>query len=1404
MSTDIDSLVKQLKLQQEQQRQQHETDQQLMRDLVSEMTKVVKNSTLEQKAPVPATEIIIESLTKSITEFTYDPDNDSTFENWYRRYADLFEKDAENLDDPGKVRLLMRKVCTQDHTRYVNYILPKTSQDYKFDTTVDKLKKLFGPRKSQLSIRYKCLQLSREDDMDFVTYTGIVNKQCEDFKLAELTLDHFKCLIFVLGLKNTTDSEIRTRLLSKLEKEKNITLHELSEECLRLINLKRDTSMIEKPVISQHSVNQITNGKSQFYQQKGKKQFKSQNGHSGHKKPNNSNAHVPKTPCWNCGELHFSKFCTFSSHTCTKCNQTGHKDGYCHTPISNKKSKQTQQPAKSVREPQSKVNTVLVNQIDVQKRRKYVTPRINGTAITFQYDTAADLSIISEETFKLLNISNSRHPSDQANTASGSPLEITREFDVQITFLGKTKEGICSVSTSKHLNVFGTDWIELFNLSDVPVNTFCNNITVNSINGHRDYIKVIETNYPNIVKEELGLSKLSSVRLQLKPDSQPIFRAKRPVAYASQQAVVDELHRLQQLGVITPVTHSEWAAPIVVARKANGSVRVCGDYSTGLNASLESHQYPLPNPEDIIANLSSAQYFSHIDLSDAYLQIPVDDNSKHLLTINTHIGLFQYNRMPFGIKTAPGKFQEDMDQITAGIDGTTAYLDDIFVSGSTIQEHDSRLMQVFQRLNDFGFRIKVEKCKFALTEITYLGYVISKDFIKPDPDRIKSISHMPPPTNITELRSFLGAINFYAKFVKEMHKLRGPLDELLKKDTPWSWDTIRSQQFNKLKDIMSSNLLLTPYNPNLEIIVAGDASQHGIGAIIMHKFKDGTIKPIWHASRSLTSAERNYSQIEKEALSLVFAVKKFHKMIFGRHITLHTDHKPLLAIFGAKRGIPAHSANRLQRWALILMAYDFKIEYISTNSFGYADVLSRLINQHIPPEEEFVIASVKIESSINQVIQQTVDQFPLTHKQISYETAKDVTLQQVKQFMDNNWQTYTHTSNAELQQFYHRRSDLIFSNDCLLFGDRVIIPKMFRKRVLNQLHKPHLGIQLTKSIARNYVYWPKIDQDIESLIKSCENCALAAKSPTKTLLHSWPTPASAWQRIHIDYAGPINSTYFLVIVDAYSKWPEIIPTKTISATATVDIMKEVCNRFGSPIQIVSDNGTQFTSSQFQVYCKQYGIEHIRTCPYFPASNGQAERFVDTFKRSLKKLEGEGNMKDNLQTFLRAYRSTPNANTPNQKSPAEHMLGRQMRTELNLVKEANEVTFSHSAKDLQREQQYNQKHGAIPRSFTVGDLVYVQTHHNNTWKWTPGTVTAIFGEVVHHVSTTTGTVVAHTNQIKRRHVNIDDSSLSPSQEHSQDTNQSPQSALPDDNNNQPVLRRSKRQRRSPNYFANAKH
>ncbi|PIO69207.1 reverse transcriptase [Teladorsagia circumcincta] len=387
-----------------------------------------------------------------------------------------------------------------------------------------------------------------------------------------------------------------------------------------------------------------------------------------------------------------------------------------------------------------------------------------------------------------------------------------------------------------------------------------------------------------------------------------------------------ELNRLQEIGVITPVTHSEWAAPIVCVKKSNGKIRVCADFSTALNKALQSFDYPLPTPEDVFASLNGGTVFSQIDLSDAYLQIELSEESKKKAVINTHKGLFQYNRLPFGIKTAPGIFQQIMNKMVAGLRGVTTYLDDILVCGATEEEHNRNVLSLFERIAEYGFKIRMDKCSFAKSEIRYLGFIVDKNGRRPNPQKIEAIKNMADPRDVKQLRAFLGMVTYYSTFMPSMKSLRGPLDAMLKKDVKWKWTSVQQDAFEKLKSALSSDLNLAHYDPKEKIVVAADACEYGIGCVISHKYADGSEKPIAHASRSLSDAERNYSQIEKEALGLVFAVKKFHKYIFGRKFILLTDHKPLLAIFGDKKGVPVYSANRLMRWATVLLGYDFDIQ----------------------------------------------------------------------------------------------------------------------------------------------------------------------------------------------------------------------------------------------------------------------------------------------------------------------------------------------------------------------------------------------------------------------------------------------------------------------------------------------
>ncbi|KIH65978.1 reverse transcriptase [Ancylostoma duodenale] len=423
-----------------------------------------------------------------------------------------------------------------------------------------------------------------------------------------------------------------------------------------------------------------------------------------------------------------------------------------------------------------------------------------------------------------------------------------------------------------------------------------------------DVAMKLRKSYPEIFEEGLGLCTKEKADLQLVGDVRPVFKACRPVPHAAVEAVEKELGRLLEMNVITPVTHSEWAAPIVCVRKSNGKLRMCADFLTGLNKALESFDYPLSVPEDIFATLNGGAVFSQIDLSDAYLQIELSDKSKKTVVINTHKRLFQYNRSPFGIKAAPGIFQQIMNKMVAGLRGVATYLDDILVFGRTEQEHMENLLALFERIAEYGFKM--------------------------------------------------------------------------------------------LKKALSSELNLAHYDPKQKIVVTADACDYGIGCVISHRYADGLEKPIAHASRSLTAAEKNYSQIEKEALGIVFAVKEFHKYVFGRNFLLLTDHKSLLAIFGNKKGVPMYSANRLMKWATILLGYDFDIEYVNTTKFGQTDGLSRLMRKHQVENEDIVIAAV--ENDVCTLLKECIRRLPVTVTDVESCTKSDPLLRKAYRTTPNS------------------------------------------------------------------------------------------------------------------------------------------------------------------------------------------------------------------------------------------------------------------------------------------------------------------------------------------------------------------------------------------------------------------
>ena len=379
---------------------------------------------------------------------------------------------------------------------------------------------------------------------------------------------------------------------------------------------------------------------------------------------------------------------------------------------------------------------------------------------------------------------------------------------------------------------------------------------------------------------------LPAVAIPLKTEAKPKYIGARSVPVALLEKFKQEIDMLVKRGTLIPVDYSKWASPVVLVLKTDSSIRICGDYKATLNKQIEAVEYALPRAEDIFNRLNGCAYFSKLDLSSAYNQLSLDEEAQTLTTISTPFGLFKYTVLPFGIATAPAIFQRTMDYILRGMDFVFGYLDDIVVGGATEQEHNQRLKQVLERLGHHNVILNREKCVVGLTEIEYLGHKLSRKGIQPTQGKVTAITQAEAPTNVKTLRAFLGLINYYGKFLPNLASTLSPLSDLTKKDNIWHWEEKHAIAFQDAKNKLSTSTVLVHYSPTLPLIVSSDASNVGLGAILAHKTPGGGERPVAYTSRKLSPAERNYSQVEKEGLAVIYSLNKFHYYLFGRQFTI--------------------------------------------------------------------------------------------------------------------------------------------------------------------------------------------------------------------------------------------------------------------------------------------------------------------------------------------------------------------------------------------------------------------------------------------------------------------------------------------------------------------------------------
>lgn len=956
--------------------------------------------------------------------------------------------------------------------------------------------------------------------------------------------------------------------------------------------------------------------------------------------------------------------------------------------------------------------------------------RMNGHTLQFELDTGSPVSCMSMELYRRVFGQRELELTDLTLFGyTGEKIRPDGKLQVQAQVEGVAMDLELYVMTGGGPPLLGRDYVRKANL-------------MLNMNTDGALQRILEK-YPRLFDGEPGCYQYGKVELRLKSNACPVFRRPRQIAHSLRGKVDAQLESLEKNGTITRITTSDWGTPLVPILKADGTVRICGDYKVTLNRFLEDCKHPIPRIDDLLCQLQGGYKFSKIDLRDAYNQLELSDESKQICSWSTHRGIYQVNKMPFGITPGTSIFQGIIEQLLQGIEGVVVFIDDIMVTGKKgttdkekLENHLENVEKVLQILSDAGLKVKKEKCEFLRDQVTYLGFTIDHHGLHKSMQMEQKIINLDEPKNVHEVRRLMGIVTFYSRFIPHMATIMAPIYALTRSKGnrgKFVWTEDCRAAWTKVVKTIKGDLALAHFDQRLPTIIETDASDVGVGAVLLQRQPDGLERPCYFVSRALTDTERGYSVIDKEALGVVYALKKFYPYVYGTKFVIRTDHRPLLGILGENKEIPVFSSRRMQRWALSMAAFDYKMEYIKGATNHLADHLSRNPNlekeQQTEDEEEEAACVHYIEGAGVSIV---------SADELKEVTEKDEVLQKVRQYIFNGWPRKL-SSGAELKRYFAVREKLCYSKGLILHGDRLVVPALLRNRILNELHQSHQGEVKTKSFARQFVWWPTINNDIHQLVADCRACSQFRSSPPKTS-SPWPETKHAFERIHLDFAGPIRGRYLLILVDSFTKWIEVFVMTRITTEATIKCLRSTFARFGLPVLIVSDNGPQFTASEFRSFLQVNGIKQMTSPVAHPQSNGAAENAVKTVKLALEKIlatEGDMMIEDAIVNFLMAYRNTPHCTT--QETPSHRMFGRKVNLRLDLVKEgARSIPYPPTSADGHRFK--------ARREIAVGEEVLaLDMRVPNKKRFVRGTVQKRIGRVVYLVLT-------EEQQLWKRHIN----------------------------------------------------
>lgn len=1221
-------------------------------------------------------------------EFT---DEEGTLPMYRVRLEAYFE--AHGIEEPTKKRALLIASLTNSAVRVVQARChPKKVNELSYEEVVGHLEDHYAPQVNEIAASYAFFRRSQQEGesaQDFIAEIRRLAEKCNfGTSLERMLRDRIVC-----GVR---DEDVRRSLLT----QRKLTLQQA-----------------EDFVVSAQEA--AENAKSMKAAEPDAVNFARHNARPGKSSLKQEKLHF----CGRCGGSHSENECKHLRAVCHQCGKRGHLRRMCgqwrqgsyamaaegHTDGDETEALHT-------------IAAVLHHEASIRKVKPiYKDIKWNGVPLRMLVDTGSPVSVISETVYRKYKAMWPPLRTTQLRLSCLlGELPVVGQLDMTAVCDGKDVAGTVVVVGSSGPSLCGRDTIKAFN--EVGVAMLSNVVASVQAVENRDAgtkLQELLIEFADVFAPELGLCKGPPVTFQLKENACPRFCKARTVPYALRDKMSDALDQLVAQDILAPVKTAEWATPVVPVVKGDGSIRVCGDFRMTVNAATLMERYPLPRVDDIFAKLNGGEVFTTLDLRQAYNQLPLDEEAKKMTVLNTHKGLFCFNRLPFGVSSAPAIFQRRMDGLLGDIPGVQVYLDDIIIAEK--RDDLSRLKQVLERLREYGLRLHKGKCKFRQDEVTFLGHRIDAKGLRPKDDNVKAVVEAPAPTSVSELKAFLGLVNYYGKFLPNLATVLAPLYALLAKGAMWKWEREQEKAFRNAKEAIVASKFLAHFDPDKPLRLECDASPVGIGAVLSHRV-NGVDYPIGFRSRILTKAERNYSQLEKEALALVFGVTRFKDYLYGQRFVLVTDHKPLTGLFNPSKPIPPMAAARIQRWALFLGNYDYTLQYRKGSDHSNADALSRLPLPITEPSDDSTDACV--------LYSQALEETAISAREVAKLTQQDAILGQVKNWIAEGWPSYLPQGHEQLRPYFNRRTELTVSDNLVYWGHRIVLPMAVAKRMLRLLHETHPGMTSMKSMARTLFWYPGLDADIERMVKSCCTCAQASAMPPAQTPLAWPDTGERWSRLHVDFAGPINGKMVLVVVDAETKWIEAVSMKVATAQSTVDALRSMFARFGIPKTVVSDNGPQFVSAVFREFLARNGVQHLKTAPYHPQSNGLAERAVRTIKEGLKKNPGT-NLNTRISQFLFRYRRTP---VKDGKSPAEHLLGYQIRTKMDCI------TPEQDTAEMQPRARKNK--------FNVGEPVWMRGFGSGR-RWIPGVVHSHQGSRMVTVDSEQGLQRRHLDQLRSR-------------------------------------------------------